>query len=40
MNCTNINYTSIVAQYLVIVNYIKTIYIDFAMDEEYSLLIK
>ena len=26
MNCTNINYMSIVAQYLAIVNYIKTIY--------------
>ena len=26
MNCTNINYMSIVAQYIVIVNYVKTIY--------------
>ena len=26
MNCTNINYMNIVAQYIVIVNYVKTIY--------------
>ena len=26
MNCTNINYMNIVAQYIVIVNYVKAIY--------------